>query len=323
MEIGGDDIAVKVLAALLSDAVGQPGCRDSRAEQQGSGLHAQLIPEPGLQKSVERDGTSLHDEALPAFFPQVAEGVADAGGPKETVGNTGVAVAQHDALGSRTAPVAHVELRSIRGERVAADENGVVLCAQVVGEHEGEGGGEAHPLLAVADVAVGTLSPLEQNVGAPEGVEGDETAVELLTFLAKHTHRHPNAGVEQLADAASAHFGEGIDAAHHDTGHALPDDEVGAGRGASIVRAGFQTHVEGGRGEQWLVGRPHRGKTVDFGMTFATAHVVALADDSLSTHEHGADHRIGLGIAAPSARQLKAAAHEALVGRRHRGVAAT
>jgi hypothetical protein len=128
----------------------------------------------------------------------------------------------------------------------ASYEDGILLGTQFVAEHLGEGCRDGQGMAVVVDEAVGRLCPLQDNVGAVEAVEGEETAVQGLALVFEHTHGHVDAGIAQFLDAAALHFGKLVNAAYNHTAHALADNEVGAGRGLAIVGTGFEADVEGG-----------------------------------------------------------------------------
>ncbi len=80
------------------------------------------------------------------------------------------------------------------------------------------------------------------------------------------------------------------------------------------MRTGFETHIDGGFLQQMLILGLHRSKGIDLSMPLATAHMIALADDSaIRTHDDGSHHRIGLRILPTVLRQLQAAAHKHFV----------
>ena len=192
-------------------------------------------------------------------------------------------------------------------------KNGVVLGPHLVYEHGGEGRRETCGMIVVVKEPVGRLCPLEQDVGPVLCVDGHEPAVQSLTLVFEHTHRHLYARLAQLGYAASVDLGKRIDAAHDHATHAFPHDEVGTWRRLAVMRTRLQTNIHRASAEQRLITRTHRRKGVDLGMALATTHMVALAYYPSVTNDDGTDHGVGLGILTATVGKLKAATHIHLV----------
>ena len=142
-----------------------------------------------------------------------------------------------------------VELRVVNLEGAVAYQNGRVLGPQLMNVHQRAGGGEQGRAAAVAqavNVAVAAFGPFQGDVGPSFGLKGNEAPVEFQTFLFADAYRYVDAGFAHYADAASLHFGKGVDAAHHDARYAGAYDEACAWRRAAEVCARLQTDIEGG-----------------------------------------------------------------------------
>ena len=101
-----------------------------------------------------------------------------------------------------------------------------------------------------------------------------------------------------------------IDAAHDHPAYTFLDNKVCAWWCLPIMGTGLQRDIHRGLAEQRLVLGAHRGKGVHLRMALATAHVVALADDSpLGIHDNRPHHGVGLGCLSSVGSQLQAAAH--------------
>ena len=223
-------------------------------------------------------------------------------------------VVDDDAARRLARPVAHVESRLFAFIGDATHENGIVLGAQLVNEHLRERRGYGTCLAVVVEERVGGLCPLQYDVRASLLVERDEAAVQLATLLFEHTHRHLYAGVAQLLYATTLHGSERVDAAHDAAAHTFLYNKVGAGRRLAIVGAWLQADVYRGAGEQRFVLGSHRSEGVHLSVSFAAAYMVSLADDaSVGCNNHGAHHRVGLGVLASVGSELEAAAHIKLV----------
>ena len=144
-------------------------------------------------------------------------------------------------------------------------------------------------------------------------MECEETLVQLLALRFEHPHGDLDAGGTQLGHTAPLHLGKGVDTTHHTTADTLAHDQVGTGRGLAVVGTGFETHIDGGLGQQCLILTPHGGKGIDLGMSLATAHMIALADDAAIGHNHRSHHGVGFGIQTALGRQLQAASHITLI----------
>ena len=225
-------------------------------------------------------------------------------------------VVYHKALRTVAFPVAHGQLGMVALLSDTSHEDGVGFSAQLMTEHLRKAIRNLHGLEIVVDETVGCLCPFQDDIGSLLTMVGKETAVQRLTFGFEHTHRHVDAGLLQLPDATSLHLGEGIDTTHHHALYTFLHDQVGTRGRLTIVRAGFERHVKGSLLQQRLVLLAYRGKGVHFGMSHATSHVVALADDSsIAAHNHCAHHWVGFGVLPSVPGQLKTPSHIFLVSR--------
>lgn len=268
------------------------------ADAQRRSLDAYLVPQTGFKKGLVGLGSAFYDERLHRLRIETVHQLGQWGG-----------MGEDDALGRRATPFPYVKPGVLPLVGHPAHEDGVILGPQFVAEHLGERRGEAGGMEVVVQKSVGRLGPFQNDIGAMERIDGKKTLVKLLTLLLQHTYRHVDARIAELADASALHLGKRVDASHHDTLDPLADDKIGTGWGLAIVGARLQAHVHGGPAEQRLVFGLDRGKGVHFGMSFAAAHVVPLADDATVAYNHRADHRVGLGVLPAVGCQLQTAAH--------------
>ena len=140
-----------------------------------------------------------------------------------------------------------------------------------------------------------------------------ETAVYPPTFLLKHTHSNVYASIAQSSDAAPFYLVEDIYTSNHNALHSLAHDKVGAWRGLAIMGTGFEAYIHRGLGQQSLVGLAHRSKSVYLGMGLTTTAMPSLADNTVTTHYHRPNHRIGTGMSHAIGSQLQTAPHIFLV----------
>jgi len=309
------NLVAVVLPRAAYDGVGGQlrGPRAARDGEQRVGLHANFVPEALDEKRLERLAASLDDERLHVVGVQAVQ--------VQRVG-----AVYHQPLGVRSAPVAHVQLRMLALVGHAAHQNGVLLAAQLVGQHLREGRRDGQRPPVVVDKAIGRLRPLQDDVGPVQAVEGEEAAVQRPALGLEHAHADVDARIAQLLDAAALHLCKLVDAAHNHAAHAFLDNQVGAGRRLAVVGAGLQRDVDGGLAEQLLVGRAHRGEGVHLGMSLAAAHVVALANDAglavrgCVRHDHRPHHGVWLRVLSSVACQLQAAPHVSLVVGCHRRI---
>ena len=145
-------------------------------------------------------------------------------------------------------------------------------------------------------------------------MEGEEAAVQFAALVFEHAYFHFDASLLQLTDASTLHLSKLVDTAHHHASHTFLDNKVGTGGRLAVVRAGFQAHIDGSLRQQGLILRLHGSKGVHLGMSLATAHMIALADNpSVGTHNHCPHHRVRLRILLSVPGQLNTASHIFLV----------
>ena len=145
-------------------------------------------------------------------------------------------------------------------------------------------------------------------------VVGDEALVKFETFRLQDANSHLDARLTNLLNATALYLGKRIDTPTDTSFHPLAHDEVGAGRCLAIMRTRLKAHIDCSSCQQMLVLGLDRCKGIDLGMTLATAHMIALAQDSaILTYDNGSHHGIGLRILTAILRQLQTAAHEVFV----------
>lgn len=105
------------------------------------------------------------------------------------------------------------------------------------------------------DKSVGRTRPFQRDVRSAQGLSGDETAVQTLAFLFKHSHSNLNARFAHEADAAALYLGKRVDTTHHDARYARFDNEQRTRRSAAKMSTGFETDVKRAVFQQCTVGR--------------------------------------------------------------------
>lgn len=222
---------------------------------------------------------------------------------------------QNKPHGRLATPLTDIQLRMLALVGDATHENGIFLGTEFVDEHFRERRGDGEGFSVAVDETVGGLCPFQDDVRPIFLVKREKTTVQPPTFRLENAHRHVDAGVAQSFDAASLHLGERVDAAHDDAPDAFSDNQIAARRRFSVVRTGFERHVERGLRKQMLVVGFYGGKGVHLGVTLATAHVVALANHPAVGHNHATHHRVRARQIPTALRQLNAASHEFFVER--------
>ena len=144
-------------------------------------------------------------------------------------------------------------------------------------------------------------------------MECEESLVQFVAFLLKHSHSDFDASLTQFSDSVAMHFGKGVHTAHYRPLHPLPDNEVGTWRCLAVVRTGFEADIYRSLFQQMFVCRLHLSEGVHLGMAFSAAHVVSLTDNPAAAHYHGTHHRVWLGVLHPVLCQLQTAHHISFV----------
>ncbi len=104
-------------------------------------------------------------------------------------------------------------------------------------------------------------------------------------------HFHCNGGRAQAAEAFTCHERIRIFGSDNDFGDSCRDEGVGTRSGAAGVRAGFESHIDGGA--LCLLTRFFQGQ--DFRMLQTGPGVETAAHDFAIAHNHRAHHGIGAG----------------------------
>lgn len=128
-------------------------------------------------------GATLNQERLHAIDLQFGKQLRQHAGMDLTVGHVG----EHNATRVGTTPLTHVEPRMVALGCDTPHEDGITLGTELVNQHLGERCAEPYRTIAVVEKAIGTLCPLQDNVGPMVGVDGDEAAVERQTFTLENT----------------------------------------------------------------------------------------------------------------------------------------
>ena len=129
------------------------------------------------------------------------------------------------------------------------------------------------------------------NKRAPCGDAAEETTVEHLRFFFADTFGNVNARRLQAGDALSGNERVGVAAGDDDAGDTGGNQRVGTGRGAALMRAGFEADVGGSAtcsGARFAQG-------VRFGVRLTGADVKAFADGFTAFDDHAADARVRCG----------------------------
>lgn len=297
------DQVVVILVAFDGNGIGRylwGSCSVANCHRQ-IGLYAEFIPETFFEEGLKGQGASLYNQRLDAMGMKAVE-------------IQGMLMVDNQPLGIRATPLSDIQLRVVALVCDSSHQNGVLLSTKFMGEHLGEVRGDLRGLEMVIDKSVGRLRPFQDDIRPMLSMECEETAVQGLTLCFAHTNLYLDACFLEFLDASSLHLGKLIDAANDHTPDPFLDDQVGTGRCLAIVGARLQRDVHRGSRQQGLVLWAYGSEGIHFGMTFATTHVVPLADDpAVGTHYHCPHHRIRLRILLAVLGQLDTAAHEFFV----------
>ena len=126
---------------------------------------------------------------------------------------------------------------------------------------------------------------------APCSDAAEETAVERLRFFFADAFGDVNTRRLQAGDALSGNERVGVAAGDDDAGDASGNQRVGTGRGAALMRAGFEADVGGGA----TGGGARFAQGVRFGVRLTGADVKAFADGFTAFDDHAADTRVRCG----------------------------
>ncbi len=187
--------------------------------------------------------------------------------------------------------------------RVDAHGHGVALRAPAVGPGAARLAGD--PLRVTAarrDLAVEGHRRLEDHERPPgPGMLAERLVQEarrVTEVVVDQLHLDPL--VAQDAEPASGRLCRRIVGRHHDSRDPRADDRLRAGRGAALVTARFERHVEGCARRILAAGRERD----TLGVRLAGACVEALSDHLAALDDDGADERIGAGVATSGRGQL-------------------
>ena len=126
------------------------------------------------------------------------------------------------------------------------------------------------------------------NKRASCGDAAEETTVEHLRLFFTNTFSNFNASRLQAGDALSGNERVGVAAGDDDAGDTGGNQRVGTGRGAALMRAGFEADVGGGA----TGGSARFAQGVRFGVRLTGADVKAFADGFTAFDDHAADARV-------------------------------
>lgn len=144
-------------------------------------------------------------------------------------------------------------------------------------------------------------------------VYGDESAVQLQTFLFQHAYLYLNASVLQFLYASSVNLGKWVDTAHNHSPYTFLYNKVGAWRGLAIVGAWLKADIHSAFRQQLFIFRLNAGKGVYLGVPLAASGVVSLANDSSIVDNHRPHHWVGFCVLQSVGCQLQATSHIFLV----------
>ena len=136
-------------------------------------------------------------------------------------------------------------------------------------------------------------------------VESHETLYQFPALFFQYPYFYFNSGVFQLLDSPSRYERERVNTSDNDPWNPLPDNQVGARGRFPVMRARFQTDVDGGFFQQAFVF--DRGDGVHFRMAFAAADMIAFADNASVADYYGSYGRVGSRVAESVFCQLDAA----------------
>jgi hypothetical protein len=207
------------------------------------------------------------------------------------------------------------QARIVGEDRLHADQDGVVLRPQAMGEFACILARDpalisfAMLLPAVAYESVKGGRHLHRDRWALGSYPGEEDPVLLVAFVLEATGIHTQACPAQKGDAAATHKRILVAAADHHALDARTKNGLGAGTGTALMAAGLQGHVECGA---WRA-HSHLGKRFDFGVRQASAAMKASRHDLATLNEDRANYWIGPREPAPALSQAQGFAHVAAV----------
>ena len=129
------------------------------------------------------------------------------------------------------------------------------------------------------------------NERASRGDAAEKAAVECLRLFFTNTFSNFNASRLQAGDALPGDERVRVAAGDDDAGDTGGNQRVGTGRGAALMRAGFEADVGGGAASLFAC----LPQGMYFGVRLARADVKALADDLAAFDDDAADARIRRG----------------------------
>ena len=161
-------------------------------------------------------------------------------------------------------------------------------------------------------VAICQRSAAIKRGGEFQGDEGaacanaaEEAAIEGGGFGLAHVFANGDASGAQAGNALTGHKRVGVAAGNNGAGDTSGDERIGAGRGAAMMRAGFEGDV--GSGTTGGVARCAQG--VCFGVWFASVLVPAFADGNVVFDEDAADAWVRGGGVETAPREVQRALH--------------
>jgi hypothetical protein len=134
----------------------------------------------------------------------------------------------------------------------------------------------------------------------------DEGFVEASCFGSEETKFNEDAGAFKFSEAFAGDEWVGVFDGGDNGFNFSVNEGVGARRGFTVVAAGFEVNVES-RAFGVVAGFI---ECDDFGVGFAGACVVSVADDFAVFDEYGADEGVGSSLAAGAGGERNSASHE-------------
>ena len=174
------------------------------------------------------------------------------------------------------------------------DHDGVHASAQLVDERAGAFIADPAAVSgAGCELAVEGHCPFRGDVRAAGGEAFEVRGVEAARVGFEEAAFDGDSRVGELSEASAVNLGEGIAHGGDDAFDSGLNDGLDAGRGFSLVAAGFEGDVEGCSPGGFAC----EIEGVDLGVGRAEASVIAGADEVVTARDHGADEGIWLDMA--------------------------
>ena len=147
-------------------------------------LHTDLVPEPGVDETIESLKAPFDDERLDTLLTEVGDELRE-----------GSLAGEYDTLGIGAVPMADGELRMLTGVGGMAYQDGILLSPQLMTEHLRVFVRNLQGLSVVIDEAIGRLRPLQDDIGTMLTMIGKETTVQPLALFLQDANSDINASI--------------------------------------------------------------------------------------------------------------------------------